>query len=314
VAGWLAGLPLDLLLSPGVLALLGLAVGSFMNVVVHRMPLMLERQWWGDVAAQLGDADSFKRVFTTAAPERLTLAASGLEKSIAELKPLGLSRPASRCPACGHQIRWFENIPVISWLVLRGKCSACKTPIAMRYPLVEVATAALFAAFAWRLGAQPSTLMWCAVGAVLLTLALIDWDTTVLPDALNLPLLWAGLIAAALGWLPSLGLAQSLWGAVVGYLSLWSVYWVFKLVTGKEGMGYGDFKLLAALGAWLGAPAILPIVLMASVIGAVVGLVMKATASLREGRYVPFGPFLAGGGLVVMLVGTSTALGWIGWA
>jgi leader peptidase (prepilin peptidase) / N-methyltransferase len=152
------------------------------------------------------------------------------------------------------------------------------------------------------------------VGAVLLTLALIDWDTTVLPDALNLPLLWAGLIAAALGWLPSLGLAQSLWGAVVGYLSLWSVYWVFKLVTGKEGMGYGDFKLLAALGAWLGAPAILPIVLMASVIGAVVGLVMKATASLREGRYVPFGPFLAGGGLVVMLVGTSTALGWIGWA
>ncbi len=314
MAGWLAGLPLDLLLSPWVLALFGLAVGSFMNVVVHRMPLMLERQWWGDVAAQLSDADSFKRVFTTAAPERLTLAASGLEKSIAELKPLGLSRPASRCPSCGHQIRWFENIPVISWLVLRGKCSACKTPIAMRYPLVEVATAALFAGFAWRVGAQPSTLMWCAVGAVLLTLALIDWDTTVLPDALNLPLLWAGLIAAALGWLPTLTLTQSLWGAVVGYLSLWSVYWVFKLVTGKEGMGYGDFKLLAALGAWLGAPAILPIVLMASVIGAVVGLVMKATASLREGRYVPFGPFLAGGGLVVMLVGTSTALGWIGWA
>jgi leader peptidase (prepilin peptidase) / N-methyltransferase len=314
VAGWLAGLPLDLLLSPWVLAVFGLAVGSFMNVVVHRMPLMLERQWWGDVAAQLSDTESFKRVFTTAAPERLSLAATGLEKSIAELKPLGLSRPASRCPSCGHQIRWFENIPVVSWLVLRGKCSACKTPIAMRYPLVEVATALLFAGFAWRLGAQPTTLMWCAVGAVLLTLALIDWDTTVLPDALNLPLLWAGLIAAALGWLPNLSLAQSLWGAVVGYLSLWSVYWVFKLVTGKEGMGYGDFKLLAALGAWLGAPAILPIVLMASVIGAVVGLVMKATASLREGRYVPFGPFLAGGGLVVMLVGTSTALGWIGWA
>jgi leader peptidase (prepilin peptidase) / N-methyltransferase len=314
VAGWLADLPLDLLLSPWVLAFFGLAVGSFMNVVVHRMPLMLERQWWGDVAAQLSDAESFKRVFTTVAPERLTLAATGLEKSIAELKPLSLSRPASRCPSCGHHIRWFENIPVISWLVLRGKCSACKTPIAMRYPLVEVATAALFAGFAWRSGAQPSTLMWCAVGAVLLTLALIDWDTTVLPDALNLPLMWAGLIAAALGWLPTLTLAQSLWGAVVGYLSLWSVYWVFKLVTGKEGMGYGDFKLLAALGAWLGAPAILPIVLMASVIGAVVGLVMKATASLREGRYVPFGPFLAGGGLVVMLVGTSTALGWIGWA
>jgi leader peptidase (prepilin peptidase) / N-methyltransferase len=314
VVDWFGSLPLDLLLSPWVLAVFGLAVGSFMNVVVHRMPLMLERQWWGDVAAQLSDADSFKRVFTTAAPERLTLAASGLEKSIAELKPLGLARPASRCPSCGHQIRWFENIPVISWLVLRGKCSACKTSIALRYPLVEVATAALFAGLAWRLGALPTTFMWCAVGAVLLTLALIDWDTTVLPDALNLPLLWAGLIAAALGWLPSLTLTQSLWGAVVGYLSLWSVYWVFKLITGKEGMGYGDFKLLAALGAWLGAPAILPIVLMASVIGAVVGLVMKATASLREGRYVPFGPFLAGGGLVVMVVGAPTALGWIGWA
>jgi leader peptidase (prepilin peptidase) / N-methyltransferase len=314
VTDLLSSLPLDLLLSPWVLAIFGLAVGSFMNVVVHRMPLMLERQWWGDVAAQLSDSDSFKRVFSSPAPERVTLAASGLEKAIGELKPLGLARPASRCPSCGHQIRWFENIPVVSWLVLRGKCSACKTPISARYPLVEVATAALFATFAWRLGAMPTTAMWCAVGAVLLTLALIDWDTTVLPDALNLPLLWAGLIAAAVGWLPGLALAQSLWGAVVGYLSLWSVYWVFKLVTGKEGMGYGDFKLLAALGAWLGAPAILPIVLMASVIGAIVGLGMKATASLREGRYVPFGPFLAGGGLVVMMVGAPTALGWIGWA
>jgi leader peptidase (prepilin peptidase) / N-methyltransferase len=314
VTDLLSSLPLDLLLSPWVLAVFGLAVGSFMNVVVHRMPLMLERQWWGDVAAQLGDGDSFRRVFSGDVPERVTLTASGLEKSIGELKPLGLAKPASRCPSCGHQIRWFENIPVVSWLVLRGKCSACKTPISARYPLVEVATAALFATFAWRLGALPTTAMWCAVGAVLLTLALIDWDTTVLPDALNLPLLWAGLMAAALGWLPGLTLAQSLWGAVVGYLSLWSVYWVFKLVTGKEGMGYGDFKLLAALGAWLGAPAILPIVLMASVIGAIVGLGMKATASLREGRYVPFGPFLAGGGLVVMMVGARTALGWIGWA
>jgi leader peptidase (prepilin peptidase)/N-methyltransferase len=150
--------------------------------------------------------------------------------------------------------------------------------------------------------------------AVLLTLALIDWDTTVLPDVLTLPLLWAGLVAAALGWLPGLPLLQSLWGAAAGYLSLWSVYMLFKLATGKEGMGFGDFKLLAALGAWLGWQAILPIVLMASVLGAVIGLVMKATGSLREGRFVPFGPFLAGGGLVVMLVGLPTVLGWIGWA
>ncbi|MBA4178536.1 MAG: prepilin peptidase [Leptothrix sp. (in: Bacteria)] len=307
-------MPLDLLLSPWLLALLGLIVGSFLNVVVHRLPLMLERQWWGDVAAQLADADSFKRVFSSAAPERLALASGGLEKAIAGLAPLGLARPASRCPACGHRIRWYENIPLLSWLALRGRCSACKTTISVRYPLVELGAALLFAALAWRLGPQPTTLLWCLVGAVLLALALIDWDTTVLPDALTLPLLWAGLLAAALGWLPGLPLAQSLWGAVTGYMSLWLVYWFFKLATGKEGMGFGDFKLLAALGAWLGWQAILPIVLMASVLGAAVGLVMKAGGSLRQGRFVPFGPFLAGGGAVVMLAGLQTVLGWIGWA
>ena len=184
---------------------------------------------------------------------------------------------------------------------------------ALRYPLVEAATALLFAAIAWRIGPQPQALLWCAVVATLLALALIDWDTTVLPDVLTLPLLWAGLLAAALGWLPGLTLTQSLGGVAAGYLSLWSVYWLFKLVTGKEGMGYGDFKLLGALGAWLGWQAILPIVLMASVIGAVIGLAMKAGGSLREGRFVPFGPFLAGGGLVVMLAGLPTVLGWMGW-
>jgi leader peptidase (prepilin peptidase)/N-methyltransferase len=309
-----AGLPLDLLLSPWLLALLGLAVGSFLNVVVHRLPLMLERQWWSDVASQLADADSFKRVFANTAPERLALASGGLEKAITELTPLGLARPASRCPSCGHRIRWFENIPLLSWLVLRGRCSACKVAISVRYPLVELGTALLFGALAWRLGPQPATLLWCGVGAVLLALALIDWDTTVLPDALTLPLLWAGLLVAALGWLPGLPLLQSLWGAVAGYLSLFLVYWFFKLATGKEGMGFGDFKLLAALGAWLGWQAILPIVLMASVLGAVVGLAMKAGGSLRQGRFVPFGPFLAGGGAVVMLAGLETVLGWIGWA
>jgi len=313
VGDWLAALPLAQLLSPGALALLGLLVGSFLNVVVHRLPLMLERQWWGDVAAQLGDADSFRRVFASSPPERLALASGGLEKAIAELRPLGLARPPSRCPHCGHAIRWYENIPLLSWLVLRARCSACKAPIPARYPLVEVGTAALFAALAWRLGPQPTTALWCAVGAVLLVLALIDWDTTVLPDALTLPLLWAGLLAAALGWLPGLTLPQSLWGAVAGYGALWSVYMLFKLTTGKEGMGYGDFKLLAALGAWLGWQAVLPITLMASVLGAVVGLLMKSTGSLRDGRFVPFGPFLAGGGVVIMLVGLPTVLGWIGW-
>ena len=313
MGGFFASLPLDLLLSPWALALLGLMVGSFLNVVVHRLPLMLERQWWGDVAAQLSDSDSYKRVFAHAAPERLALASGSVEKALADTPALGLARPASRCPSCGHRIRFYENIPVISWLVLRGKCSACGARISARYPLVELGTAALFGALGWHLGAQPTTLMWCAMTAAVLALALIDWDTTVLPDAITLPLQWAGLGAAALGWITGLTLAQSLLGLVVGYGSLWAVFWLFKLATGKEGMGYGDFKLLAALGAWLGWQAILPIVLMASVLGAVIGLVMKATGSLREGRFVPFGPFLAGGGLVVILAGQSTVLGWIGW-
>ena len=305
--------PLDLLLSPWGLALLGLAVGSFLNVVVHRLPLMLERQWWGDVAAQLVDTDSYRRVFAAEAPERLKMAGGSVEKALADTPPLTLARPSSRCPACGHRIRWYENIPLVSWLALRGKCSACGTPIGLRYPLVELGTATLFAAFAHYMGPQPAALLWCAVAATLLALALIDWDTTVLPDALTLPLMWAGLCAAAVGWLDPLTLLQSLQGAVVGYLALWSVYWLFKLTTGKEGMGYGDFKLLAALGAWLGWQAILPIVLMASVLGAVIGLLMKATGSLRNGRFVPFGPFLAGGGAVVMLAGLPRVLGWIGW-
>ena len=156
--------------------------------------------------------------------------------------------------------------------------------------------------------------LYCALVAVLLALTLIDWDTTVLPDSLTLPLMWAGLLSAAAGWLPGLTLPQSLSGAVVGYLSLWSVYWLFKLTTGTEGMGFGDFKLLAALGAWFGWSAILPIVLMASVLGAVVGLVMKAQGSLREGRFVPFGPFLALGGVAVLLIGLPQVLAWMGWA
>lgn len=309
----LGTLPLDLLLSPWALALLGLAVGSFLNVVVHRLPLMLERQWWGDVAAQLADAESFQRVFGAPAPDRLALASGGLEQLLGGLEPLGLARPASRCPGCGTRIRAWQNVPVLSWLLLRGRCASCRTRISARYPLVEIATAALFAALAWRYGPQPLVLLWCAVGAVLLALALIDWDTTVLPDALTLPLLWAGLVAAALGWLPELALAHSLAGAAAGYLSLWLVYMFFKLATGKEGMGFGDFKLLAALGAWLGWKAILPIVLMASVIGAIVGIGMKLAGALREGRFVPFGPFLAGGGFVVMLVGLPTVLEWMGW-
>ncbi|MFN9504346.1 MAG: prepilin peptidase, partial [Rubrivivax sp.] len=166
-------------------------------------------------------------------------------------------------------------------------------------------------ALAWRFDAQPVTLLWCTFAAVLLAASLIDWDTTLLPDDLTLPLMWGGLLAALLGW--TLPLATALLGAMAGYLSLWGVYWLFKLTTGKEGMGYGDFKLLAALGAWLGWQAILPILLMASIIGAAVGLAMKASGALREGRYVPFGPFLAGGGLAVTLLGLPLIFDWLGW-
>ena len=283
---------LQMLLTPWGLAVLGLCVGSFLNVVIHRMPLMLDAQWKADAHAMLH-------------PDGPELPAEG--------ERVSLSKPASRCPKCGHQIRWFENIPLVSWLVLRGKCSACSTPISVRYPLIELATAALFALCGSTFGDQPTTLLWCGFVAVLVAAAGIDWDTTLLPDDLTLPLLWAGLVAAALGWLP-IPLKDSLWGAVAGYLSLWSVYWLFKLTTGKEGMGYGDFKLLAALGAWLGWSMILPVVLASSLIGAIVGIGLKVSGQLREGVYVPFGPFLAGAGLVVALAGQQKVLSWLGWA
>ncbi|MCF8206017.1 MAG: A24 family peptidase [Methylotenera sp.] len=310
----LASLDWSVWLSPWVLGLFGLCIGSFLNVVIHRIPLMLERQWLHESAAQLTDADAMARVIGVpkTETEKLAKAVDAYGTRIEALPHFGLATPRSRCPHCGHQLRWHENLPVIGWLRLGGKCASCKAPIAKRYPLVELATGLAFAALSWRFGAQPTTLLWCGFVAALIALAMIDWDTTLLPDSINQPLLWAGLIAAWMGW--TLPLDKALVGAVAGYLSLWSVYWLFKLATGKEGMGYGDFKLLAALGAWLGWQMILPIVLGASAIGAVVGIILKMNARLREGRYVPFGPFLAGGGLVVLFAGQATVLGWLGWA
>ncbi|MDG0854613.1 prepilin peptidase [Roseateles puraquae] len=310
----LAPLDWSVWLSPWVLGLFGLCIGSFLNVVIHRIPLMLERQWLHESAAQLTDAEAMARVIGVpkAETEKLAKAVDDYGTRIEALPHFGLATPRSRCPHCGHQLRWHENLPVIGWLRLGGKCAACKAPIAKRYPLVELATGIAFAALSWRFGAQPTTLLWCGFVAALIALAMIDWDTTLLPDSINQPLLWAGLIAALMGW--TLPLDKALIGAAAGYLSLWSVYWLFKLATGKEGMGYGDFKLLAALGAWQGWQMILPIVLGASAIGAVVGIILKMNASLREGRYVPFGPFLAGGGLVVLFAGQATVLGWLGWA
>ena len=227
--------------------LLGLLIGSFLNVVVYRLPKMLERQW----AQEAGSAD--------------------ISGAAAPAEAFNLVVPRSRCPHCNHPIASYENVPVISYLWLRGRCSACKAHISIRYPLVELASAALFAACVYQHGAGATGIAWCGFSAVLLTLALIDWDTTLLPDDLTLPLVWAGMIAATLHWIP-LDLASSLWGAVGGYMSLWLVYWGFKLVTGKEGMGYGDFKLYAALGAWFGWQTLIPLILIASLIGAVIGI------------------------------------------
>ena len=258
-------------------ALAGLLVGSFLNVLIYRLPVMMERGWAKDCAA-LSDL-----------PEP-------------QHPAFNLLVPRSRCGHCGHAIRWFENIPVLSFLALRGRCASCHSAISWRYPAVEALTGHLFAYCALRWGMGPEAAAWAAFGSILLACALIDWDTTYLPDDLTLGLLWLGLISASLGY-SGISLDGALWGAVAGYGSLWSIFWLFKLLTGKDGMGYGDFKLFAALGAWFGWAELVPLILMASCSGAVVGLVMKWRASLREGGVVPFGPFLAMGGFALMGMG-----------
>ena len=274
------------------LGVLGLLVGSFLNVVIHRLPKMMELRWAAECA-------------------ELQCAEGSPATTALEAEPFNLMVPRSRCPHCGHQIRWFENVPMFSYLALRGRCSQCSASISARYPAVEFTTAALFAWCGWHWGLTWETLAWCGFSAAVLALACIDWDTTLLPDDITLPLLWAGLCAAGLQ-LTDTTLPDALWGAVAGYLSLWLVYWAFKLVTGKEGMGYGDFKLFAALGAWFGWQALIPVILMASVIGAVIGIAIKLRGNLREGGYVPFGPFLALAGLTSMVFGPSAILALIG--
>lgn len=267
-------------------AVLGLLVGSFLNVVIYRLPKMLERQWAQEYSSPTDTPPAHNDKFN-------------------------LMVPRSRCSECGHTLRWYENIPLVSYAALRGRCSACSTPIGLRYPLVEALTGALFAFCIHTWGATATGLAWCGFSAALVALAFIDWDTTLLPDDITLPLLWAGLIAAALGW-TTVPLPGALWGAVAGYLSLWGIYWLFKLITGKEGMGYGDFKLFAALGAWFGWTGLMPIILMSSVIGAVVGIALKFSSGLREGGYVPFGPFLVGAAFTAMVFGPQAMLRAVG--
>ena len=265
--------------------LAGLFVGSFLNVVIHRLPKMMEREWEAQAAELRGEP--------TPAPERFNLAT-----------------PRSRCPHCGHLISAFENIPVVSYLILRGKCSHCSAPISRRYPTVEMLSAVLSGYAAWHFGFGLAALGALIFIWAMIALAFIDLDTQLLPDNLTLPLIWIGL-AFNLGSTYT-ELSSAVIGAMAGYLALWSVYWLFKIATGKEGMGYGDFKLLAAIGAWLGWQVLPLTILLSSLVGAVIGIILIAFA--RHGRSVPipFGPYLAVAGVIALFWGESITSAYLG--
>ncbi|HYM48080.1 MAG TPA: A24 family peptidase [Burkholderiaceae bacterium] len=267
----LEGLPLI-----AVVAVFSLAIGSFLNVLIHRLPKMMEADWRAQCAELDGNA-------------------------VASTGRYNLLVPRSHCPQCKTPLRAVDNIPIASWLALRGKCAHCSTRISARYPIVEALTAVLSATVAWKFGLTWQTALTLIFTWTLIALTFIDADTTLLPDDLTLPLLWLGLLANVFGFF--VPLKDAVIGAAAGYLVLWSIYWLFKLTTGKEGMGYGDFKLLAALGAWMGWKALLPVVLLSSLVGAVVGIALIVLA--RRGREIPipFGPYLAAAGMIVMLAG-----------
>ena len=256
---------------------LGLLIGSFLNVVIYRLPLMMMRDWKASVA----------------------------EANALELPPLperfNLATPRSHCPKCQAPVAAWQNIPVVSYLLLKGRCAHCQTPIPARYPSVEAITGLLSLLVIWHLGVGWAGLLGLVFLWVLVALTLIDVDHQLLPDTLTLPLMWLGLIANSFTlYIP---LNQALWGAVAGYLSLWSVYWLFKLLTGKEGMGYGDFKLLAALGAWMGWQSLPLIIILSSLVGAVVGSIVLVLSGRGRDVRIPFGPYLAGAGLIAFIWG-----------
>lgn len=261
-----------------VFGVLGLLIGSFLNVVIYRLPKMLDAEWAANCAE--------------------------LAKAVPKpVEPFDLVRPRSRCPSCGHQIRWHENIPVVSYAFLRGKCSQCRAPIGIRYPAIEVVTALFFVLVAWLHGITPTAVVWAAFASLLITQFFIDFDTQLLPDDVNYLILWLGLIAAAIGW-TTVPLKSAVWGSVFGYLSLWTVYQVHYRLTGKQGMGHGDFKLLAGLGAWFGAEYLVALILLSSIVGSIIGGTMLVAGRLANRDIpIPFGPFLAGAGLLAMASG-----------
>ena len=270
--------------------LLGLLVGSFLNVVINRLPVMMEREWKRDCRALLEGEDTAQSDGST----------------------FNLVHPRSTCPSCGTPIRAWQNIPVISWLILRGRCAHCGKAISWQYPLVELASAALIGLAAWQFGPTAYALAVFLFSWALLSASVIDLKTQLLPDVFTLPLLWLGLLLPIL--LPDyhLSLQDAVLGATFGYLALWSVYWLFKLVTGKEGMGYGDFKLLAALGAWLGWQMLPLVILLSALAGSVIGIAM--ILFLRHDRRIPipFGPYLAIAGLLALYLGEPILAAYLG--
>lgn len=276
-----------------IVGLFSLMVGSFLNVVILRLPVMMERQWRRQCADYLA-----------VSPARPAGAAPQEER-------FNLAVPRSRCPRCGHSITALENIPILSYLILRGRCSSCGARISARYPLIEGATAALSMIVAWHFGVSWETLAALVLTWALIALSMIDYDHHLLPDTITLPLLWLGLALSLFNLFASSH--DAIIGALAGYLSLWAVYWLFKLLTGKEGMGYGDFKLLAMLGAWTGWTFLLPIVLLSSVVGAVVGITLVLLRGRDRTIPIPFGPYLAAAGWITLLWGRDLLEAYWGW-
>jgi leader peptidase (prepilin peptidase)/N-methyltransferase len=262
-----------------IVIVIGLLVGSFLNVVIYRLPVMMEREWKSEC--------------------KLILDPDGPDEEPAE--SFNLAFPHSHCPSCDAPIRAWQNIPVISYVLLRGQCANCKVSISARYPIIEAVTALMSAVIAWQLGASLEMLAALFFTWSLIALTMIDADHKLLPDQITLPLLWAGLLLNSFSlFVP---LYDAVWGAIGGYLSLWSVYWLFKILTGKDGMGYGDFKLLAALGAWLGWQSLLVIILLSSLVGAIVGSIILLANKQGRNTAIPFGPYLAAAGWIAFLWG-----------
>lgn len=258
----------------------GLMVGSFLNVVIHRLPKMMEREWHNNCLDLQG-------------------------KEVTETSKYSLVSPRSACPTCGHMISALENIPLVSYLALRGKCRGCKTPIGMRYPLIEALTGILIGLVSWKFGYTSATLFAWAFTFALIALTFIDFDTQLLPDDITLPLLWIGLLFNLNTGFTDL--KSAVIGAIAGYLILWSIYWLFKFATGKEGMGYGDFKLLAAIGAWFGWQLLPAVILLSSVLGAIIGIALIVFTKRGRETPMPFGPFLAIGGIAALFLGQQLA-------